>query len=118
MVSNLTGFVLIQSARFAQDGAAHSNLADVVQNRADSQIKNPLLIESAMMAGDDFGVSFDTVAVSGRVSILCFAAARMRADRGNEHLSHFVFMPCIASCDQCVKMRALVFMRDQTLSAF
>src|SRR5438552_8475824 len=99
MISNFVGLAFIESPWFAQDRAANSNLADVVQNGADSQIENPLFIEAAVMASDHFGVSFNAVAMSRRVRILRFNRPRMCANGGNKHLAHFLFVPRVAGLD-------------------
>src|SRR5437773_5054404 len=118
MISNFVGLAFIESPWFAQDRAANPNLADIVQDRADSQIGNPLFIESAVMASDHFGIPFDAVAMSCRVGILRFDRARMCSNRGNEYLAHFLFVPCIAGLDQFVKVCAFLFVRDEYFSAF
>jgi hypothetical protein len=117
MISDFATFVFIECAWFAQDRAAHSDLADVVQDSADSQIEDPLLVESAVPACNHFGVPFDTVTVSGRVRILRFDGSCVCSNRGNEHLPHLLFVPRFARLDQLMKVSALPFVGQEYLPA-
>ena len=88
MRSNFIGLALVESSRLAENGAAHTDLPNVVKDGCHSQIEDPLFIETAVFSSQHFGIAFDAVAMTGGVCILGFNRSGMCPHGRDKNLSH------------------------------
>src|SRR5947207_3589693 len=123
MRADFVVLVLIERRGFAQNRGAHADLADVMKDRRDSHVENPLLIETAMPSREQFCEALDAVAVSGSVGVFGLNGSGMSPDRGDKDLFHLLFvmknhvlLGALSLFEQALETRLIRFVLDQRFS--